>query len=210
MWTVFGEDLGKILARTKIDISLRLQAINQQLEKVSLRQKGGRLYVRGKANDSFPPRPGQQQPRRVELALHCNASMAGLKVAKAKAQEIDSQLLWGRFDWGPYLKGKQRPAKTVAEWVEKYEADHWASTPRTLTKENSYQQNYRLFFKRLPQEKILTLDLLRSEILKGSKPGTRSREFYCMAYGRLAKFMAQQGAIASTNPTNLSSHPCNL
>ena len=67
-------------------------------------------------------------------------------MAKAKAQEIDSQLLWGRFDWGPYLKGKQKPAKTVAEWIERYEADHWASTPRTLTKENSYQQNYRLFF----------------------------------------------------------------
>ncbi|MBE9069597.1 hypothetical protein IQ260_23405 [Leptolyngbya cf. ectocarpi LEGE 11479] len=188
--------MGKNFAPEKVDIDPRLQAINQQLEKVSVRQKGGKLYVRGKADDSFPPRPGQDKPRRVELALNCNASMAGLKVAKAKAQEIDSQLLWGRFDWGPYLKGKQRPAKTVAEWIDKYEADHWASTPRTLTKENSYQQNYRLFFNRLPQERVLTLDLLRTELLKGSKPGTRSREFYCMAYGRLAKFMAQQGAIA--------------
>ncbi|MFG6107192.1 hypothetical protein D0962_20270 [Leptolyngbyaceae cyanobacterium CCMR0082] len=193
--------MGKNFAPEKIDIGPRLQAINQQLEKASLRQKGGKLYIRGKSVDSFPPKPGQDKPRRVELALNCNASLAGLKVAKAKAQEIDSQLLWGRFDWGPYLKDKQKLAKTLTEWIEKYKADHWASTPRTLTKENSYQKNYRLFLKRLPQEKILTLDLLRSELLKGSKPGTRSREFYCMAYGRLAKFMAKQDAIATTDLT---------
>ena len=131
--------------------------------------------------------------------------MAGLKVAKAKAQEIDSQLLWGRFDWGPYLKGKQKPAKMVAEWIEKYEDDHWASTPRTLNKENSYKKNYRAFFNYLPQDKLLTLDLLRSVLLQRSKPGTRSREFYCMAYGRLAKFMEKQGAIATTDLTTFQS-----
>ncbi|EKU97567.1 hypothetical protein Lepto7375DRAFT_6770 [Leptolyngbya sp. PCC 7375] len=84
--------MGKNFAPEKVDIGPRLQAINQQLEKVSLRQKGEKLYIRGKADDSFPPRPGQYKPRRVELALNCNASMAGLKVAKAKAQKIDSQL----------------------------------------------------------------------------------------------------------------------
>jgi len=123
--------------------------------------------------------------------------LAGLKVARVKAQEIDSQLLWGKFDWTPYLKGKAKPVQAVGEWVERYEASHWEPTPRSLTKENSYHKNYRLFFKRLPQDDVLTLNLLRTAILRESKPGTRNREFFCMAFGKLAEFVSRSGAIAS-------------
>lgn len=179
-----------------MDLSDRIREINQQLEKVSLRQKGGKLYIRGRADDTFPPKPGERETKRVELALECNASLAGLKVAKLKAQEIDSQLLWGKFDWTPYLRGKHKPAQTVAEWIERYEAAHWDATPRTATKENSYHKNYRLFFKRLPQGEVLTLDLLRTVILQESKPATRNREFFCMAYGKLADFVTKSGMIA--------------
>ncbi len=123
-WGSFGEE-------KNIDLADRIREINQQLEKVSLRQKGGKLYVRGRADDTFPPKPGEREVKRVELALECNASPTGLKVAKLRAQEIDSQLLWGKFNWTPYLRGKSKLAQTVAEWVEKYEAAHWESTPRT-------------------------------------------------------------------------------
>ncbi|UBF27449.1 hypothetical protein K9N68_05750 [Kovacikia minuta CCNUW1] len=186
---------GKFWGSEIVDLSERIHEINQQLEKVSLRQKGGKLYVRGRTDDTFPPRPGEWEVKRVEFALDCNATLPGLKVARLKVQEIDHQLLWGKFDWTPHLRGKNKPAQTVAEWVEKYEAAHWECTPRTPTKENSYHKNYRLFFKRLPQHETLTLNLLRSVILRESKPATRSRQFFCMAYGKLAEFVSQKGAI---------------
>ncbi|HEY9895760.1 MAG TPA: hypothetical protein V6D34_10160 [Candidatus Sericytochromatia bacterium] len=46
------------------------------------------------------------------------ATVASLKFAIARAREVDAQLVWGKFDWKPYLKGKHKPAETVAEWVD--------------------------------------------------------------------------------------------
>ena len=43
----------------KTDLTLHLQRFNQQLEKVSLRQRQGKLYIRGKAENPFPRKPGE-------------------------------------------------------------------------------------------------------------------------------------------------------
>lgn len=174
------------------DLDAKIQAINHSLETITLRRKGDKLYVRGR---QFPPRPGETVAKREEFALGCNATIAGLRVAKLKAQEIDNQVLWGKFDWKPWLKGKHKPATTVAEWVERYEAAHWETTQRTPGKDSSYHNNYRLIFRRLPQAELLTLDLMRRTLLQESEPETRSREVFCMAYRKLAEFMKRQGAI---------------
>ena len=173
-------------------IEAKIQEINRSLETISLRRKGDKLYVRGR---QFPPRPGQTEAVREEFALGGNATLAGLRLAKLKAQEIDNQVLWGKFDWNPYLKGKHKPATTVGEWVERYEAAHWQTTQRTPSKDSSYHNNYRLIFRRLPQAELLTLDLLKRTLLQESEPETRSREVFCMAYRRLAEFMKRQGTI---------------
>ncbi|MEB3356472.1 MAG: hypothetical protein VKK04_07075 [Synechococcales bacterium] len=34
---------------------------------------------------------------------------AGLKLAIAKAKEVDAQLVWEKFNWTPYLKDSDRP-----------------------------------------------------------------------------------------------------
>jgi hypothetical protein len=130
-----------------------------------LREKKGRLYLRSR---HFPPKPGSELGEQYEIGMGVHASPAGLKVALAKAKAIDSDLLWGRFDWKPYLKGKSKPAETVEEWVRRCEEYHWQHTPRTPTKENSYHKNYRLYYQKMSQQAALTVDLMRQTIVSRS------------------------------------------
>jgi len=180
-----GEMGGRKLQQTAPDLKERINQANQGLEKVSIRQKDNRLYVRGR---HFPPKPGDSEGGRYEIALGVSATPAGLKVAIAKAKDIDNALLWEKFDWGPFLKGDQKPPETVAAWVKRYETQHWEQTQRTPTKENSYHKNYRLVFNRLPQEEPLSFEVLKSTILTETEPGSRSRKGFAMAFRRLADF----------------------
>jgi len=65
--------------------------------------------------------------------------------------------------------------------------------PRNPTKENSYKKDYRERFDKLPNEKLLTGELLEQIILERSKPATRNRKGYCFAYRRLAEFAGIEG-----------------
>lgn len=170
-----------------------LEEANQQLEKVSLRANKGRILLRSR---HFPPKPGDEPGKQYELGMGVSASPAGLKVAIAKAKAIDADLLWERFTWESHLKGKDKPAECVGEWVERYEKDHWEHTQRNPTKENSFHKNYRLYFQKIPQDSPLTVELLRETIVSKSEPATRNREFYCMAFRKLAEFAGKHGAIA--------------
>lgn len=180
-----GEMGGRSLNQSAPDLKERINQVNQGLEKVSIREKDNRLYVRGR---HFPPKPGDSTGGRYEIALGVSATPAGLKVAIAKAKDIDNALLWEKFDWEPFLKGNQKPPETVAEWVNRYETRHWEQTLRNPTKENSYHKNYRLLFNRLPQDELLTIELLRSTILSETQPGSRSRKGFAIAFRRLADF----------------------
>ncbi|MGF1499505.1 MAG: hypothetical protein ACFB8W_22170 [Elainellaceae cyanobacterium] len=174
------------------DFKESLRQANRNLEKVAIREKDNRLYVRGR---HFPPKPGETESGRCEIALGASATPAGLKIAFVKAKDIDNALLWGKFDWLPYLKGDQKPPEEVVEWVKRYEARHWQQTPRTPTKENSYHKNYRLIFNRLPQQEPLTFELLRATILSETEPGSRNRKGFAMAYRRLAEFAGFETAL---------------
>lgn len=165
----FGEALGKT---------------NTALDRVQIRQKGDRLYLRA----TLPPKPGDgNKPKRCELSTGYGAHPEGLKFAKAKALEIEGQLIREKFDWTPWLKGKHKPAETVGEWVSKFENNYWESRERSLAKISTWKASYQEAFDRLDPEKPLTETLLRAEILK-SKAGTRTREKLCFAYGAIAKF----------------------
>jgi len=169
----------------------RLKEINQQFEKVSLRPKGGKLYIRGK----FPPKPGEQEWKRCEIKTGCNTTLAGLRIARTKAQEIDNQLLWEKFDWTPHLTGKYKALELVGEWLERYEQNHWEVTPRNPTSEQTFLDCYQRYFMRIPADKPFTLELLREVIVQKTKPASRGRELACMAFRCLAEFAARQGAI---------------
>ncbi|NJR66941.1 MAG: hypothetical protein HC772_19135 [Leptolyngbyaceae cyanobacterium CRU_2_3] len=110
-------------------------------------------------------------------------------------KKIEAELLLGKFTWDDYSKEKSKPAETIAEWVDRYEQNYWERTECNPTTERSFETGYRHYFWQLPQDKPLTLDLLRSTLLLKSPAATRSRQMYTMSYRRLAEFASSKGAI---------------
>lgn len=142
----------------------------------------------------FPPKPGDgSTPKRYEIATSKPATPAGLKQTRAIAHEIEAQLIRDRFDWRPWLKGKQKPPELTSEWIEKFTALHWEKTAKTPSKLNSWHKDYELKFCHLP-DAPLTLSLLRDTIGKRSKAGSRSRQGYAFTYRQLAEFAGLEGA----------------
>lgn len=162
----------------------RLASVNLRLTRVKLRVKGDRLYLRG----TFPPKPGGDRPKQAEIATGYRAIASELKLAEGFAREIEGQLIREKFDWVPFLKPSEKPPERVGEWLTRIEADWWAKKLRTDNSLDHWKTNYKAYFDKLPQEKSLTVALLKTTIEERSKPASRSRECYCLAYGLLAKF----------------------
>jgi integrase len=164
--------------------------VNEQIGRVKILRRGERLYLRGR----FPPKPGDgSDPKRYEISTGYRAINREVKLAEGLAREVEGLLIRERFDWTPYLKGKQKLPVTVHEWIERLETDHWSKTPQTLTKLNTWKKNYREQLDKLPQDTLLTAELLKATILERSQPGTRSRKGYCLAYRKLANFADLEG-----------------
>ena len=184
----FRGDLGKTGRDAEVatvDFQSQLASINQKLERVRLRKKGSRLYMRA----TLPPKPGDgDRAKQYDLSTGCNCTPAGLKVARAKALELESLLDRERFDWTPYLKGKSKPPETVGEWLERFEKNFWEQNPRNPTKENYYRKDFQQKFNLLPQTAPLTGELLKQVLLDQTEPATRKRKGHCFAYRRLAEF----------------------
>lgn len=163
---------------------MNLEQANAKLIRVKIRIKGDRCYLRG----TFPPKPGHNAPRQYDVSTGCRASE--LKIALAKAQEIDSLLALGRFSWEPYLgvQSAGGEAETVADWLARFEADRWSRVAKTEGSLNTWLNSYWLYFQKLPSSKPLTVALLKEVICKSSQPQTRTRELFCMSYGALARF----------------------
>lgn len=168
-----------------MDFSQRLAEVNEQLHLVKLRAKGDRLYLRG----TFPPKPGEgSKPKRYEIASGCTATAAGLRIAKAKAQEIESQLMLERFDWGTWGRPQQQEFETCGTWIERFEVAYWDARPKNLDTANSFKKNYRNHFKFLPADQPLTTELLQHVLKTSIAPEQRSREIRYRAFQALANF----------------------
>jgi hypothetical protein len=170
--------------RVSVGFVARLEALNSGFDCVKIREKSGRLYCRA----TFPPKPGDKKAQQYELSLKCRATLADLRIAKAKTQEIESLLVRGVWDWTPYLKSAELPPETCGEWVTRLTAHHWEVTPKTLTKQNSWQKDYADKLCKLPSAQLLTAELLRRVIVERSQPGTRNRKGYSLAFRKLARF----------------------
>ncbi|EKQ70264.1 hypothetical protein OsccyDRAFT_0542 [Leptolyngbyaceae cyanobacterium JSC-12] len=157
-----------------------LRLVNQSLSKVRLIVVKNRLYVRG----HFPPKPGTTNPVRTSLATGCVAQLSGLKIAGLKAKEIDIALLMGKFEWSTYLKSANPPApppvetKTVGDWIEAFEKEYWRRKSDTRKNRTYYHKNYRLPFKKIPQDSALTLEVL-IDVACAAKPDSSTRKSLC-------------------------------
>jgi integrase len=173
------------------DIDALIAQANSRIKAAAIRlriyRKGSKLYLQG----TLPPKPlsDKKKPHQQYISLGVSANPSGLKFAEAKAKEIDALLNLDRFEWSPWLRSAPDPNKmTIAEWLKRLETHYFESRPKTQASLNTFNKNYAMYIKRLPQDELLTSSMLRDEIVRGSPGGSRNRQLYCMAFGALAKF----------------------
>lgn len=171
------------------DFGKELAKANAGLGRVQITHKGRRLYFRG----TFPAKNGIGN-KREEFASGCVATVDGLKIAKARALEIESQLMLGSFTWKNWGR-MSHSGDTVAEWLKRFEHDHWKDRHKTKAKLATWAKGYEAFFRHLPQDKPLTCKVLTDRLLY-YKPNSCSRDKCCTVFCKLADFAGLECNLA--------------
>ncbi len=169
---------------------MKLDKINQQLKKkkagVAIIQKGNRLYLQA----TLPAKPGRDKPpHQQQLSLGIYANSEGLIHAKAEALHLSKLLATQGFNWELYgvAPPQQQQTNTIGDLVQQYEQHYFSQrerNPKTLT---TWDKDYRLTFKKLPQDQLLTTEVL-AQTVSQTKPNSRTRKRYAMAFSALAEF----------------------
>ena len=145
-----------------------------------MNRRGRKLALRG----SLPKKPGEgtgNKQRYIALGIHANPD--GVKVAKAKAQRLESDLNMERFSWSDWENASSgAEGKTAADWAKEF-----GVIKAGTIKASSFRADYEKPLASLPA-KALTEDLLISHILGRSSPNTRKRKNDCTVFNQLAKF----------------------
>ncbi|MEP0879229.1 site-specific integrase [Funiculus sociatus GB2-M2] len=172
------------------DIDAALKQLNLRLKganiRVSIVRKGGSLYARA----TLPPPPDSDKllPYQQHLSLQLKANPIGLKRAEAEAKKIGAALDLKEFSWANYGRGhKQADNRTVADWIAAFEENYFDNTQRNPTTEYSFKVGYSDFFKRLPQDQVLTREILE-RVIKATTPNSSPRSRMCYAFRRLGIF----------------------
>lgn len=169
-----------------------LKIVNQRLKDrklgVTIRQRGNRLYVRA----IFPPKPNSQKTDdyQQDIALGFKAQKAGLRSAEKKAADISFELAGKTFDWSNYLIRpiKSNADKTVAEWSAELETHYFQKRARNSKSETTWKNHYRLYLRRLPQDEVITPELLKQVILQ-TPADSCTRSQMCFAYKALGDYI---------------------
>lgn len=169
-----------------MDLTERLKQLNDRLKAacvgVAVEVQGDRIRLRA----TLPPKPGSDKltayQQRISLGYHANP--AGLALAEKEARKVGALLDCKQFCWEPYLPTVLPKGETVGEWIARF--TEWRSQHNPV-EPVSWRTDYQQPFKRLPDDAILTADLLMRTIAE-TKPNTRTRRRYCLAYQQLAKF----------------------
>ncbi len=142
-----------------------IEKANQQLSRVRILRRGQKLSLRG----SLPKKPGKGKGNQQQtIALGVFANPDGVKVALAKAQRLESDLNFERFDWAYWERGgsSATDGKSATEWAKEFGVVKAASILKS-----SYRANYHWPLQSLPN-KPLTEEMLREHILNKSDPNT--------------------------------------
>jgi hypothetical protein len=115
-------------------------------------QRGQRLTLRGK----LPPKPGDgDKPKQYTISPGLPATAEGLKIAVIKAQKIEADLIYGRFDWET-----EKDNLTVKFAIADFEKHYWATREKTVNRANNYKYDYLNHYLYLPQEEFSFLNVL--------------------------------------------------
>ncbi|MBD2261100.1 site-specific integrase [Pseudanabaena sp. FACHB-2040] len=173
------------------NLDQQLKAVNARLKAaklgVSIRQRGNSLYIRA----MLPPKAGSGRTQwyQQDFPTGFKAHPAGLKAAEKLAKQIAGELAGKTFDWSNhgFTSVKIGAQKTVAQWSSDYKEHYFHRRQRTPTTEETWNNHYECYLKRLPQCELLTEEVLRQAILM-TEPDSYTRNSVCIAYKALGKF----------------------
>ena len=159
----------------------KIDRANKKLDRVSIIKRGKRLSFRA----TLPPKPRDGvKPKQYTLSTGLPATDEGLKLAVAKAKQLEADLIYERFSWG--ISTEQI---TVGEATASFEKDYWNTREKTINRAKNYKYDYLNHFLYLPQDEILTPELLKSALLNSTQPDSRSRRGRTIAYAALLNFL---------------------
>lgn len=152
---------------------------------------------------TFPCKPGDvgkngSPNKQYTISLRLPAHDNGLKMAEAKAKELDALVTTNHFKWTPELLGKQaqklavpeasNTVKHVDELIEEFEKEFWKTRDRKNRKDiTNWQKNYLKYFKRFPSNVPLSNKVL-IQVIETSRPNTPTRKQMIEVLKRFCKF----------------------
>lgn len=147
---------------------------------VTILQRGDRLYLQS----VLPPRPGsgKSSPCQQQIALGIHANSLGISLAEKEARKLGYLRDAKEFNWSLYGGNTQRKSETVGDWVQKFE-----ETKRIEVCATTWKTDYQRPFGNLPAGEPITPELLINTITL-TKPNTRQRRRFCLAFRQLAQF----------------------
>lgn len=172
-----------------MEISDRIQQANQRLKaaniRIAIEREGSKLRLRA----SLPPRIGEGKHTQQRIPLSISATEEGLKQAESEAHAVRRDLDASRFSWEKYLKTEivVEVPKLVSDWVSAFETDYFDRRQRSQKSLTTWHGDYFQVFKRLPENKPLTSEIIRQLILT-TPPDTKNRKRYCIILSSLARF----------------------
>ena len=150
----------------------KINKANAKLERVKIVRRGNKLTLRA----TLPPKPGHgSKNKQYTLSPGFNANEEGLKLTVVEAQRIEADLIYGRFSWDV-----QKDQLTIDKAIAKFEKDYWQRKEKTINRANNYKYDYSNHFLFLPQDQILTPELLK-KALDTTKPDSRKRRGIAIA-----------------------------
>jgi integrase len=167
----------------------RIKLINDRLKRgkigITIELRGDRLSLRG----TFPPKPGKPgvaHQQRIALGVRLNAE--GFRTAENEARLIGALLARGEFNWNRYQFNENSEDKNdkISDWIEKLKLDYFSEKSENATTRQTWQIDYLQALQKLPSDCPLTEETLRKTLFEFTKPETRTRRRYALAYAKLA------------------------
>ncbi len=195
-----------VAASARIKAKSGQPLVNPDPVNQSLRQRGVRLTIE-RLKDSLwlrgtlPTLDGAKKRQRLSLGL--KATPAGLLEAEARAVALAAAVTAGTYPACglPWAKpadlvdaSNDSPPlapHSVAHWVERFEEAFWMGRIRTSAAERTWDRIV-TELRRLPPKASLTTELLAA-VVRGTKPGSRTRLEACKVYKRLGRLAGLDG-----------------
>lgn len=199
------------------DFDKELEKANSRLKAAKLRVSVFRRQTKLWLRATLPPKPHikKQSNYQQAVSINANATVAGLKYAEQKAKQMAVELDSGKFNWANWIEDKgasDKETKTIREWIKEFH-EYKLSASKMAT--STWKLDYLYVAKKLPQDEILTVEVLVKFLLKSSKPDTRTRKRiaqYCARLLEFAKLPSEEirnlegnYSLKSVNPRSLPS-----